>query len=453
MNFAEKYIGKNSPEDEPSPLVNEMLKQKVPNLNAIISKYDFENVDDLYIALQEGWWEVARDEYFLNIPKSCTFARLLASKASKLVTSPGFEIRMRAEAVALWISFYQKKHLNKKRAELFNVPLCEEIAKKAYVKIRETYDFTEEQMEYFRYFICQSRREHSDPSKNRALYLYSKEKATGKTTTARAIVGVLNGCKNWGEVCYNEWESDIPTELQFSQFAQPKSCKFAAVLMDEAFAGRGTALYYKKFKKTITSEVVDVEIKHGAVFTAPCCRNYIFTSNDPISEVVDDEEERRFFEIEMNKKPKFLDNDEIFNMWSDYIVNVKDELNIYKWYLDTMQKVTGEMGVKNEDISSAFLSNDFLHVLDGEGYQVDFPRFFFKYINSMGAYDLRNSKIALLVKEVVVNIFGEPKIGKKRKYYNISEIKAKMNAREESEIVFEDGGNSEDSKDDDKLLF
>jgi hypothetical protein len=266
---------------------------------------------------------------------------------------------------------------------------------------------------------------------------------TGKTTVARIVAGILNGCATWEEARRGVYLSDIPCELQFGGFDRPKATRYACVVMDEAFAGKSTAKYYGKFKTAITSDTANVNIKFGSAVDIPCTRNYIFTSNNDIASVVADESERRLFEIHA-KRPIEMDYDKLYLVWLDYIVNAPEEDDTAKWYRDTMPKVKGEVGVTKDDIKSAFVSPEFLAAVEdyarngnaataaeissGNGvssvnrYQISYPKFFTDFIAK--SYDVR--KNANIIKDAVVALFGEPCSSSNRRYYNIIPLKSDL---------------------------
>lgn len=445
MRYFDKYSDKTSTSDKPCALVADVLQCMPPDVECVLRTLDFDTPQSLETAYTDAWFAVATDKYLLSKTTQATniTAKLLVQRAARICTAADIRKNMSAKAEGLWLQAYERKEIERRRNAVFSGEKSEKVYLLAKQKIGEIYGFSALDFDALRYFVCQARRDDADPALNRALYIWSAEKMTGKTTVAKIVAGILNGCQSWSEARRGDFMSDIPTELQFSNFARPKATRFACVVMDEAFAGKSTSKYYGKFKTAITSDTVDVEVKFGGKYTIPCTRNYIFTSNNDIASVVNDESERRLFEIRM-KKPRMTDYDVLFDIWRDYIVNAPAEEDTAKWYRDTMPEVKGEVGVTIDDLVSAFQSAEFWNELDryeqdcdqriaaamnsGKSvptinrYQLAYPKFFAAYITT--TFDVR--KNPNIVKEAVVRAFGEPKCSGTRKYYNITDVRAAL---------------------------
>lgn len=425
MKFSEKYKNQESTADRPCDVVAEMLRHTPPSVEPVLDGLEFANVRELYEAYTAAWFAAATDKYLLAKPTQLFMpaAKLLLQRAQKICTNPNMERVMNAAAEGLWLQNYERKALETRRNAVFSARKDPTVYSNAKMKIVEIYGYSDEDMERIRYFVCQARRNDSDPSMNRALYMWSSEKMTGKTTVAKIVAGILNGWRTWQEVTRNAggYMSDIPCELQFGTFDRPKGTRNTCVVMDEAFAGKTTAKYYGKFKTAITSDVCDVQVKFGGTYPVKCTRNYIFTSNNDISSVVADETERRMMVIKTGK-PQQIPYTEIFDMWRDFIVNAPDEEDVAAWYMRTAQNVKGERGIQREDIASALLSEDFRSKLTDRQaisqYQLAYPHFFTQYITSV--FDVK-SRVEV-VKEAVKDVFGEPRVSGTRKYYNISDV-------------------------------
>ena len=442
MNYKEKYGEKTSTADKPCAVTAEAMKAYPPDVEQVLEGCDFANLRELASAYREAWNALACDKWLLNkrTRQDMPEADVLLTRAKRISTSADADRKTFAAAESLWLRKFERKELTRRRNALFSGDKSKDkyfIAKNELARI---YRYSEADMEAWRYFVCQSRRNDADPALNRAVYLWSEEKMTGKTTVARIVAGILNGCATWEEARRGVYLSDIPCELQFGGFDRPKATRYACVVMDEAFAGKSTAKYYGKFKTAITSDTANVNIKFGSAVDIPCTRNYIFTSNNDIASVVADESERRLFEIHA-KRPIEMDYEKLYRVWLDFIVNAPEELVTAKWYRDTMPQVKGEVGVTIDDLVSAFTSPDFLSELERyeaecnqrvqaalangmqavsvNRYQVSFPRFFSNFITA--SFDVR--KNPNIVKEAVVRAFGEPRSSGNRKYYNVKDLK------------------------------
>lgn len=441
MKYTERFGDRHSTAIEPCALVKAVMKTFPPDVETVLAECDFRSVTELAAAVAEAWWAVCSDRWLLSKRTQDDYpdAKLLLTRARKLTTAPNMARIMTASAEGLWLQRFERKEMERRRDAVFSgVPSRDEYSCAAN-EIIGIYGFSDAEVEMLRYFVCQSKNPVPDPSLNRALYLWSEEKMTGKTTVAKMIAGVINGFTTWEETARaaGAYMSDIPCELQFGTFDRPKATRWACVVMDEAFAGKSTAKYYGKFKTAITSDTADVQVKFGGTYSIRATRNYIFTSNHDPASVVADESERRMFVIPM-RKSEYRGYASLFDVWARFIVNAVPEADNAAWYRATMQRVTGEQGVRKADIVSALLSPDFNGYLaafqeerdrqmredisSGRGtssankYQVSFPGFFYGYLSR--AWDVR--RYSETVKAAVVAAFGEPNVSGSRKYYNVS---------------------------------
>lgn len=443
MTFNEKYPEQDSTPMEPLQITKDMMecKDSIPDVEWVLADCDFRDCEELAKAYSAAWYRISTDKW-LNAKQTQTLpeAKNLLARARKIVTAADAPKRIAAAAEGMWLRRFERIELERRRNAIFSRERDGNAYLYACDRVRSIYGFNDTEMESLRYFVCQSRRDNSDPALNRALYLHSVEKMTGKTTVARIIAGVLNGCDSWREVQRGAYMSDIPTELQFGNFERPKATRYACVVMDEAFAGKTTAKYYGKFKTAMTSDTCSVEVKFGGKFDIPCLRNYIFTSNNDISSVVADESERRMAVIEM-RKPEQMEYTDLYRIWRAYVVNAPDEPDTAKWYRDTMPDVKGEAGIAIDDICSALLSAEFLQAVEDyktgadtkvaqafangtitrpvNRYQLPYPKFFTDYMHL--SVDVRRN--INQIKDAVVRCFGVAK-GQtgNRRYYNIIEV-------------------------------
>lgn len=444
MTYREKYGDRTSTADTPSAITSEAMKTYPFDVEPALEQCDFASLRELAAAYREAWSVVASDRYLLNkrTRQDIPDADILLTRAKRISSSADADRKTYAAAESLWLRKFERKELTRRRNALFSGEKSADGYFTAKKEIERIYGYSEADMEAWRYFVCQARRDNADPALNRAVYLWSEEKMTGKTTVARIVAGILNGFATWEEARRGAYLSDIPCELQFGGFDRPKATRYACVVMDEAFAGKSTAKYYGKFKTAITSDTASVNIKFSSAVDIPCTRNYIFTSNNDIASVVADESERRLFAIRA-QRPEYCDYDKLYAVWLDYIVNAPDEPDTAKWYRDTMPQVKGEAGVTKDDIRSAFVSPEFLAAIEeymrgGDAammsqmqsgnytpvnrYQLAYPKFFTDFIAK--SYDVRKNQ--LLVKDAVVSVFGEPCRSSNRRYYNIIPLKTEL---------------------------
>ena len=98
----------------------------------------------------------------------------------------------------------------------------------------------------------------------------------------------------------------------------------------------------------MTSNSCTYNQKYGRIITVEAKRYYIYTSNDDISEFVQDSSERRFIQINMEREPKKISFEKIYDYWKEFAQNCEPNDNWQDWY-DSFDDV---IGIERKDISS-----------------------------------------------------------------------------------------------------
>lgn len=216
-------------------------------------------------------------------------------------------------------------------------------------KIRQIWGFSEKEIDAFRYFVCQTRHEGHNPSLNKSIYLWGKKKGTGKTTVGRAIITILNGDK-WDN--YGTYESTLNKEMGYNDHDLPLAALYNCVFLDETVP-KDSRKSYGGVKRMLTSNSFNYNPKFRQVLTIPCKRLYIFTSNDDIAEFIQDESERRFVSIEIDRSPYQLTFDEIYDIWKEFAVNCEPEEDWKEWY-DSFALVNGLEKLNIDEVKNEF---------------------------------------------------------------------------------------------------
>ena len=248
-----------------------------------------------------------------------------------------------------WNGVIARRNIDERTFKMFLSP-NNEIYKKSVEQIKKVYGYSDKEIDGLRYFVCQTRHNDHNPSLNKSIYHWGDDKQTGKTTVAATIVCILNGdvLKNRGV-----YESHIPTELQFGDFDIPKAALYNAVLLDEA-APKDSRKSYNQVKSKLTSSSCNYNPKYKSPISIPCRRNYYFTSNDPISEFVQDAKERRFIEIHSIEKPQQMSFDAIYKLWFDFCTNCTPESNWQTWY-NSFDLVNGLASMDLDEVKNEIL--------------------------------------------------------------------------------------------------
>ena len=209
--------------------------------------------------------------------------------------------------------------------------------KQKFVEVRarllEAYNFSKDEIEMIDYFISQSKQPTQDPSRNIALLFFSDQR-TGKSTVARAFCQSLNG------TLVNH-KSTLSRELQFRNFDKPFAIQNNCTLMDEV-QFKDMHGIYGTLKEILTSNSCSVEYKFkNELLEFPCRRMYIFCTNKHPKSVIKEEKERRFAVINFNNKiKKQLTENEVFDLWHEYICAVNYEKDLHsERYAELLAKI------------------------------------------------------------------------------------------------------------------
>lgn len=320
-----------------------------------------EVVDIAYYGSLEEW---ANEQ---DVESQEELFQLLKTTCAKIVTDTAFQDKKTAQAFPPIYNHYSYVNSSQKRGRLYNdllsiaetaynghiaqrrlkkncdkifgVKYNEDTYKKACAKMRLVWGFMETDIDALRYFICQAKSLGTNsPSLNKALYFWSTEKKTGKTTFARAISASLNG-----DTFFNagKYESTYATECQYNVHDLPRACVYNCVVLDEAMP-KDTKKSYGTLKQMITSNSVTYNPKYRQLVVLPARRNYIFTSNDEIVRYIQDESERRFYAIEFKSSPKQMTFDEIYTLVRTFVEQCKprEDLSLQQWY-DSFADIDG----------------------------------------------------------------------------------------------------------------
>ena len=264
------------------------------------------------------------------------------------------KVAIEAEAIAdaSWNGVICRRNLAENVAKIFKNEPSKEKYLEAVLKIRKIWGFTEKQVDAIRYFICQTRHEKHNPSMNKNIYIWGTAKQTGKTTIARAIVTILNGDKFDH---YGKYESTFSTEMAFNDHDLPLAALYNSVLLDEAMP-KDTKKSYGSIKRILTSSSCNYNPKFRQVINIKCKRFYFCTSNEDIIDFVQDASERRFFAINMEKKPPQVSFEDIYSLWLQFCTNAQPEDDWQIWY-DSFDFVDGLATKDCNEIKNEILLN------------------------------------------------------------------------------------------------
>lgn len=261
-------------------------------------------------------------EVFPKIYQFCVFAKNLNTRGK--ILSEATKI-----AEQCWYGVLATKYLEKRTAEIFKNEPCPEKYRIVCKKIQRIWGFPEKTVDGLRYFVCQTRANNHNPSLNKSLYFWGDKKKTGKTTVARALASVLNGGKSVMDG--GNYESTFNKELQINDHDLPLAAQANCVILDEAMP-KDSRKSYGRVKSMLTSATCSYNQKFGRITTIPVKRYYLYTSNDDISDFIQDDTERRFIQINMNRTPEQISFEKIYQIWLEFAQNCQPEPDWQEWY-------------------------------------------------------------------------------------------------------------------------
>ena len=235
-----------------------------------------------------------------------------------------------SEAIAdiAWNGVICRRNLAENVAKMFTDQPDQVKFKTACNRIADIWGFNFKEIDAIRYFVCQTRHENHNPSLNKNIYLWGTAKGTGKTTVARSIVTILNG-DEFGN--FGKYESTFNTEMAYNDHDLPLAALYNAVLLDESMP-KDTKKSYGSIKRVLTSGTHNYNPKFRQIINIKCKRFYFCTSNEDIADFVQDATERRFFAINVERKPEQISFEEIYQIWFDFCTNAVPEEDWQIWY-------------------------------------------------------------------------------------------------------------------------
>ncbi len=420
-----------------SNIAKELMRTKSSDVDAMLLEVeDVKTLDD-FKEMTAGVVMAMREDVQLRapIPKEKSVEDLRRKDINRWLedfAGTKFLRTLESHCTATWVEKKQPQMLEAaiQRVRDNGYPMGAATSERYYTlgqQLSDIYQLPKGATEMLQLFIQQSLQTEATrrPSTTVSLYLWGEQKRTGKTTFARILCGILNGAETYDEIKNLDFSSTIAEELQFSNFSRPKGTYNNAVLLDEAFnAAKGTRGWYAKFKASMTEYMCDVEIKYGGKFPVNCRRNYVFTSNNPPTDYVADETERRVWAIEFKDKPTVKMSEEaLFTLVKEFVNCVsRDVENVgNKENMSELYPTTGAMGEAKDDVYNYLCSAEFsAYFYAAAPSQLTAPAYFTRYLAEQRSYHVDRK----VVMDIVAELFGKPKRCGRRCYYNKSDVSA-----------------------------
>lgn len=291
----------------------------------ILRGFDFESEAEIidaviYIA------EVAQVDNFISQKKNRDFDAFADNiyRQVKHKTGRAGELQKFASVVAAecWNNHFAPLELSQKVFERFNVERDSEKFNAAAATLKKVFNLNTVDVDKLKWFAIQCREGAKFPSKQRMmLYMWGELNETGKTTLAEMFAAALNGM-NWEEDDTAPLYATLDNELQFERFSIPKIVRYRCCVADEIFF-KDMGKSYPKFKTFLTKNGGTYEVKFGGTFNWTGYPNYFATSNYPLTNFIQDMQDRRFLEIKLTKKSNKIKLSELWSAVLDFCINAE----------------------------------------------------------------------------------------------------------------------------------
>lgn len=298
---------------------------KTNSIQLLLQEFDFNDEREVAQSIRRCYECIIADAYLRSddVRKNNPILLSFYNRYKKHYTTIAFEGYCENVAKQMWLSFFAKKKREEQLTKLLQSTPQKELYEQASERLKEIYNFTNEDITKLKLFCVQALKGRSFPdSLRRMLYLHSEEKKTGKTTFARVLAEVLNGWE-----CYedsNLFNSQLAVEMQIQNYSVPKVAQYNCVVLDECFYS-DMQKTYARFKEIITSRDGEGRLPYGQPFKWEGVRNYIATSNENLSTFIVDWSDRRYYNIDFKGVPEQVSELELFALIQQFVNNVNTD--------------------------------------------------------------------------------------------------------------------------------
>ena len=418
MKFTD--LKKNSSHDNPSEMVSGYLfaDAELRTFAEWLQDYDFTTQAEIEYAVRLFLSVICSDAYInrKHLDEINPQADKIAKRFKKIVYDEEKSSRFcKKMASEVWNEGYADKLRKERTAKMFHVEQSAEEFRKAWDTIKEIYGLSDMDLNKIHFFVEQVKDSGNFPnSLRRMLYIWGREKMTGKTTSASYIVATLNGFYDIDKI--SEMSSSLAYEMQIRNYAVPRISECNAVLMDECFyADMGKT--YADFKKFLTSSNGRARLPYGQEFNWVGFPNYVATSNEPLQKFIKDWGDRRYLSVEFKTKPtKKLSIPEVGELWRTFIINSSRTKSWTEWAqeLEPIAEEVGEMEEVANEFEIELQQSEFINFLLNKDkaknrYSADNKitlKVFVDYFSlSVGSVQAQKRKSE--IEKAVINVFGD----------------------------------------------
>lgn len=418
MKFTDLTI--NSSHDNPCEMVSNYLlaNDELTTLAEWLQRFEFENQREIEMAVRRFLSVIYADAYMSrkHLDEVNPSANAVYKKFSKIfLDEEKFGKFCKRTASEVWNEGYSDKLRRQRTEAMFHVEPNNEKFRWAWDTIKDIYQLTDMDLNKIHFFVEQVKDDGNFPnSLRRMLYIWGREKMTGKTTSASYIVATLNGFYDIDRI--SEMSSSLAYEMQIKSYAVPRVSECNAVLMDECFyADMGKT--YADFKKFLTSSNGRARLPYGQEFTWTGYPNYVATSNEPLQKFIKDWGDRRYLAVEFKSKPqRKLSIPEVGELWRTFILNSSKTKSWTEWAqeLEPIAEEIGEMEEVADEFEVELQQTLFLNqIVNRESPQNKYSadnritlKFFVDYFSGTIGSPLAHKRKSEIEK-AVLKVFGE----------------------------------------------
>ena len=409
-----------SSHDNPSEMVSGYLfaDAELRTFAEWLQDYDFSTQAEIEYAVRLFLSVICSDAYInrKHLDEINPQADKIAKRFKKIVYDEEKSSRFcKKMASEVWNEGYADKLRKERTAKMFHVEQSAEEFRKAWDTIKEIYGLSDLDLNKIHFFVEQVKDSGNFPnSLRRMLYIWGREKMTGKTTSASYIVATLNGFYDIDKI--SEMSSSLAYEMQIRNYAVPRISECNAVLMDECFyADMGKT--YADFKKFLTSSNGRARLPYGQEFNWVGFPNYVATSNEPLQKFIKDWGDRRYLSVEFKTKPtKKLSIPEVGELWRTFIINSTRSKSWTEWAqeLEPIAEEVGEMEEVANEFEIELQQSEFINFLLNKDkaknrYSADNKitlKVFVDYFSlSVGSVQAQKRKSE--IEKAVLNVYGD----------------------------------------------
>ena len=367
------YNAKNSNSDRPSDLAAAFIaaSERGDTMVTFLSQFDFDSREEIERAIVELCRAMCDDKWLgskqtqTSIPSMrCLLRRFtdIFGKQSQIDKYPA------AISGEMWHGNYARMKREKLVSSIFDRERNLTRYNAARERLTACYGLSDIDEKKLHFFVCQVRagREFPD-SLRRMLYIWGKQKKTGKTTMAKALVCVLNGSDDIEGYAY--FCTTLQIEMQIKGFSVPKIAECRCAMMDECFFADMSKVY-ADFKKLITGRDGSARFPYGQEFRWQGLPNYISTSNEPLVNFIKDWNDRRYLSINFESEPREnMTDSEVMELVKEYCVNAPD-IDFHDFADDIFDAADerGEQTERADEFALDLQKEDFLAYINSANY-------------------------------------------------------------------------------------